>query len=148
MLSHQVKVKSQLTTSGQTPTSSGPGLPSRHALRGMGLSAGGAGTATMPCTGHLSHWAHRWQRVIKQVGYLSFGKQSQSFGILALWWLRCFLKDVFTFFFPFWINCSEILELASSQPHLPAFNHSVDSSAKTGVIRPKIYHQERLILTT
>lgn len=47
-----------------------------------------------------------------------------------------------TCFFPFRINGSEILELASCQLHLLLLNHSTDSSVKTGVIRPKMYHPE------
>lgn len=43
-----MKVKSQLTTSGRDPHLLRSWTALRRALRGMGLSAGGAGTATMP----------------------------------------------------------------------------------------------------
>lgn len=46
------------------------------------------------------------------------------------------------YLFLFWTKCSEFLELASRQLYLPLLNHSIDSSAQTRVIRPKIYHPE------
>lgn len=143
VLSHQEKVKSQLATSGRDPHLLRPWTALRWALHGMGLRVRGAGTVACPCSGRRSRWAHRWRGVTKQVGYLSFGKQRQSFETLALWWLRCFLRDVFhSFFFPFlnkllWNSGASLISTAFT-----CIYHSVDSSAKTGVIRPKIYHQE------
>lgn len=50
--------------------------------------------------------------------------------------------DDFHYFFLFWTKCSEFLQLAECQLYLPLFNHSIDFSAQTRVIRPKIYHPE------
>jgi hypothetical protein len=45
-------------------------------------------------------------------------------------------------FLSFLTNCSKFWGLAECQLHLPLFNHCIDSSVKSGVIRAKIYHPE------
>lgn len=97
-------------------------------------------------------WAHSVSESGRVGGPFAIWKV-KSFKSLTLW-LRCFLfsaivrwnsggwGDYHFFSLPFCTNCSEFPELAWCQLHLPLFNHSIDSSAKNGVIRPKIYHPE------